>query len=128
MATNAKQKRQAALDALIECDTFTQAAQQAGISRKTLYNYLSTDADFATQYARMTEQQTMEAVEVAVQKKAAALDTIEAIMTDERQSGAIRLKAAAMLAELSDSEIRRGREIATRNAQETNHPFTQPLW
>lgn len=58
-----EQKKAAALSALLECDTLSAAAARAGISRKTLYNYIREDHEFSRAYRGMTDQAAIEALE-----------------------------------------------------------------
>ena len=47
------QKKQAALEALMQSSTLTEAAEKAGISRKTLYSYIRHDFEFSHAYKDM---------------------------------------------------------------------------
>lgn len=74
------QKKAAALAALMECDTFTEAAQKADISRKTLYNYLTEDQEFASAYRAMQERRTLERADQAEANYNAAVQTVLELM------------------------------------------------
>ena len=93
------QKKAAALRALMESDTLTEAAEKANISRKTLYNYMRSDMDFASTYKAMQEQAAVETAEAMKGNRARAEAVILAIMDDQNQPGAVRLKAAQAIME-----------------------------
>lgn len=101
-----------ALAALLTAKNLTEAAQVAGLDRKTLYNYLHDDKEFALQYKRQRELRAIEQAEQAAEERAAALDAIREIMTDPEQPGAVRLKAAEKLAEVAAAGLNTQRNIA----------------
>jgi hypothetical protein len=87
-------KRNAALTALIQSDTLSAAAETAGISRKTLYNYLNTDKDFGRAYRDIKQAQLRETA-VKVQSAAdKAIDLITGLLDDEDAPYPVRLNAA----------------------------------
>ena len=97
-------KKAAALAALMECGTFTEAAKQAGIDRKTLYNYMTMDRDFAKAYREGMERATIERAEASALLREKAQETIISIMEDDTQPAAVRLKAAqAIMAEAAEA-------------------------
>lgn len=101
MAKN-EQKKAAALAALAESSTLTEAAERAGISRRTLYGYIREDIDFSVAYKSLQEQATLRAYEAAAARRERASEVVEAIMEDTEQPGAVRLKAALALIEKAD--------------------------
>ena len=101
MAKN-EQKKAAALAALAESSTLTEAAEKAGISRRTLYGYIREDISFSVAYKSMQEQATLRAYEAAAARRAHALEVVEAVMDDEEQPGAVRLKAALSIIDKAD--------------------------
>lgn len=109
------QKKSAALEALIDSRTLTEAAEKAGISRKTMYNYIRHDIDFAVSFRQMTEETATAAAEAVEARAARAAATIEEIMTDQDQPPMIRLKAAEMILEESDRKRSRVVSIAENN-------------
>ena len=92
-------KKQAALEALLESSTLTEAAEKAGISRKTLYTYIRHDWDFSRAYKDMQDQSAIRAMESAQAARERASSVILSIMEDEKQPAAIRLKAAQAILE-----------------------------
>lgn len=86
-----------ALTALLETDTLTAAAEKAGISRKTLYSYLTNDKEFASAYMDAQSQQRIERLDEMREAALQARNTIMEIMTDKGQPTAMRLKAAAIV-------------------------------
>lgn len=115
-------KKTAALAALAESSTLTEAAEKAGISRRTLYGYIRDDIEFSTAYKSMQEQATLRACEAAAARRAHASGVVEAIMDDETQPGAVRLKAAlsiidkadkleAEVLSIADSHVKANREL-----------------
>ena len=95
-------KKAAALAALAESSTLTEAAEKAGISRRTLYGYIREDISFSVAYKSMQEQATLRAYEAAAARRAHALEVVEAVMDDEEQPGAVRLKAALSIIDKAD--------------------------
>lgn len=113
------QKQSAALEALIDSRTLTEAATKAGISRKTLYNYIRNDVKFAKAYRQIIEETaTASAENVEARAEKAAL-TIEEIMTDSDQPPMVRLKAAEMILEECDRKRSRVTSIAEANVTTT---------
>lgn len=95
-------KKQAALAALAESATLTEAAEKAGISRRTLYGYIREDIDFSVAYKSLQEQATLRAYDAAAAQRAHASEVVEAIMDDAEQPGAVRLKAALSIIDKAD--------------------------
>ncbi len=108
-------KKQKALDALLDSATFTEAAEKAGISRKTLYSYIRTDADFAIAYRDAQERITLEHVDAITASRAQARDTILSLMNDPAQPGTIRLKAAQIILDKADSAADKAQAIAVKD-------------
>jgi molybdenum-dependent DNA-binding transcriptional regulator ModE len=96
-------KRSAALEALQTESTFTAAAEKAGISRRTLYDYLYNDKEFAFAYREQLRLRSLVRAEQATNEREAALQTIREIMQDDEQPAAVRLKAAEKLLDYADS-------------------------
>lgn len=124
MANSAmKQSKARALEALLDSKTLTEAAEKAGISRKTLYGYMRDDEDFAMAYKAKQERQTLERLEEFEGQRRRALETISAIMDDTEQPGAVRLKAAAAILEAGRELDRQADVIARQNIAATKDPF-----
>lgn len=99
MAKSSDQKKAAALAALLECNSLTEAAERAEISRKTLYNYIRYDFDFARAYKSLREQEAISALERMEQRRERASGVIMSLMDDTEQPGMVRLKAAQAILE-----------------------------
>lgn len=95
-------KKTAALAALAESSTLSEAAEKAGVSRRTLYSYIRDDIDFAVAYKSLQEQATLSAYEAAAARRAHAMEVVEAVMDDTEQPGAVRLKAALAIIDKAD--------------------------
>lgn len=116
-----EQKKALALSALMECDTFTEAAEKAGISRRTLYSYLSEDEAFARAHRAMQERRTLERAELVEQNFQRAMQTVVQLMEDQQNTPcAVRLKAALSLMELAQTEHERAGVLAQKNKDRTN--------
>ena len=101
--TKSDAKRSAALQALLETDTLTDAAQRAGISRTTLWEYLQ-DHEFARILRSIREQRAIDAEADAMAAKRAALAELTKIMTDDKAPHAARIGAArTILADATDT-------------------------
>ena len=101
MAKN-EQKKTAALVALAESSTLTEAADKAGISRRTLYGYIRDDIEFSVAYKSLREQAALRAYEAAAARRAHASEVVESIMDDTEQPSAVRLKAALAIIDKAD--------------------------
>ena len=113
------QKQAAVLQALLDSRTLTEAAEKAGVSRKTLYNYCRKDAKFAIAYRQIIEETATEAAEAVEARATNAASTIEEIMTDQEQPAAIRLKAAEIILIECDRKRKRVTSIAENNVAST---------
>ena len=103
--------KQKALAALLDTSTFTAAAEQAGLSRRTIYSYLRSDPDFAMAFKQQRQLRELEAAERAAALHQDALDAIRDVMTNG-ESGMVRLKAAERLLAIADDGISTQRRIA----------------
>lgn len=112
MAKNTNKAR--ALAALADADSFTSAATVAGLSRKTIYNYMHGDRDFLDAYQKQINEQAIVRADQLAGERQKALETITAIMNDEAQPGAIRLKAATQLLHAADEAQARVDQIVNR--------------
>ena len=103
--------KERALAALLDNATFTAAAEQCGLSRRTLYSYLRDDKDFAMSYKQQRQLRELEAAEQAAALRQDALDAISDVMANG-ETGMIRLKAAERLLAIADDGISTQRRIA----------------
>ena len=115
-----EQKKARALEALMECDTFTEAAEKAEISRKTLYNYLTEDKDFAQAHRAMQERRAIERADLAEQNYKRAMDTVVELMEDQNTPSAVRLKAAVAMLEITAKEREKTGYLAQKNRERTD--------
>lgn len=123
MATKANANKARALDALLDSRTFTEAAEKAGIARKTLYSYLRDDVEFARAYKAAQERLTLERMEAIEADRQRAKAAIFAIMDDTKQPGAVRLKAAQSILEAVTAEQGKVDAITARNVTANSNPF-----
>ena len=86
--------KEKALAALLDSNSLTEAAEKAGITRKTLYSYLHNDGDFARAFKQIRSEQTLNLIDAINTDRNNAREIIRQIMTDKEQPAAIRLKAA----------------------------------
>ena len=118
-----QQQKQNALDALLDSNTFTEAAEKAGISRKTLYNYMRTDTDFAQAYREARERLTLERLDAIENERQRAKDTILAIMDDAAQSSAVRLRAAQTILDAGQTIEKAADTLIAENAARGTFDF-----
>ena len=120
-------KKTAALAALAESSTLTEAAEKAGISRRTLYGYIREDIEFSVAYKSMQEQATLRACEAAAARRAHASEVVEAIMDDETQPGAVRLKAALSIIDKADKLEAEVLSIADSHVKANREYWSSPF-
>ena len=118
-----EQNKKKALEALIDSNSLTEAAEKAGISRKTLYNYLHTERDFALAYQEMLEQQILESIDAVSVDREKAHSVIREILGDKEQPAAIRLKAAEMVLKSAAGHEESVSAIASKNVDRTSTPW-----
>ena len=118
------QKKAAALEALVSSKSLTEAAEKAGISRKTLYSYCRNDVQFACAYRQIIEETATAAAESVEVRAAKAVASIEEIMNDQEQSPMIRLKAAEMI--IADCDRKRVRVTSIAETNVTSNSMGIP--
>lgn len=118
-----RQNKARALDALLDSATFTEAAEKAGISRKTLYSYMRDDLEFARAFKAAQERLTLERISAIEAERKRATDIIFAIMDDATQPGAVRLKAAQTILEAATTAQAQAAAIIERNVTANGNPF-----
>ncbi len=109
------QKKQAALAALMGSSTLSEAAEKAGIDRRTLYNYLHNDIDFARAYDEMRDMQAVSLLDEMTERRRQASAVIMDLMNDTEQPGVVRLKAAQAILEAAAEQNRIVGSIASEN-------------
>lgn len=95
-------KKTAALAALAESSTFSEAAKKAGVSRRSLYSWVRNDIEFSVALKAMQEALVVDSYERAMAQRAHAMDVISQVMDGEDQPGVVRLKAALALVDRAD--------------------------
>ena len=86
--------KERALAAMLGCNTLTEAAEKAQISRKTLYNYIRNDGDFGAAYRAARDQITLEQMDALNNGKERATALLLGLMDDTKQPASLRMKAA----------------------------------
>lgn len=120
--------KEKALAALLDSNTLTEAANKAGISRKTLYNYIRLDNGFAEAYKALRDEQTLAQAEDAARDKEQARAIIVSIMEDEQQPAAIRLKAAQSILKVVEDKETLAAAITKTNVIDTLNNMYAPLF
>ena len=120
-------KKEAALQALAESDTLTEAAEKAGISRRTLYGYIREDIDFSVAYKSLREQAILRAYDAAAERRDHAAQVVDSIMDDQTQPGAVRLKAALSIIEKADKLESEVGELAKTHVSANQSFFDDPF-
>lgn len=118
-----KQKKDVALAALITSNSLTEAADAAGLDRRTLYNYLHNDLDFARAYDEIRDRQAIALLDELTNRRKQALAVIMQIMEDEEQSPAIRLRAAQTVLDASENQEQRVISIQKQNISANKDMF-----
>ena len=117
------QRKTAALAALVSSRTLTEAAEKAGISRKTLYSYIRDDFDFAKAFRDLQEEIVTSAAEEAQSMTEEATDVVKEIMENDELPAALRLKAASILLEISEKRAAKLESITNKCVSSTSSPF-----
>lgn len=125
--TMAKTMKAKALDALLDSRTITEAAQKAGISRKTLYEYMRNDPEFSQAFQAAQERLIFDRIEAISEDQQRALKTVCALMDDEKQPGAVRLRAAQTILETSEALRKCAAEIAAANTTAATDAEAMPV-
>lgn len=109
-------KQRKAIHAMLTCKTTEEAAEAAGVGRRTLTRWLSEDEVFNAALDAAGDQAIREAVSNLAGDAASAARTLAAIHKDETISAAVRVRAArAVLTEVL--KLREQRELAERVAR-----------
>lgn len=90
--------KQRALQALLTQPTKTDAAQAAGISPRTLRDYLA-DLEFQQEYKRAFTELVTDATRQAQRALSPALSALRSIVEDEEENASSRIAAARSLLE-----------------------------
>lgn len=122
-----QQNRDKALAALMEGGSLTEAAEKAGISRRTLYTYLHDDLEFARAYKAANDQRVLLRSETLEAERCRASAVILEIMEDKNQSGANRLKAAQLVLDQVKAQTELATSIISRNIARNKDLFDQTI-
>lgn len=90
--------QQKALQALLTCPTKRAAAEQAGITDRTLRTYLA-DREFQAEYRRAVHMLVDEATKQAQKALTPAITALQCIVEDETEKSGNRISAARTLLE-----------------------------
>lgn len=96
----------------MESSTLAEAAQKAGISRKTLYSYIHNDYEFATAYREMMNGQLAQTMDDLQQRREAALSVITDIMNNPNEKTENRLRAAQIIVTESNKAAENAQKAA----------------
>lgn len=91
-------RKERALQALLTCPTKKAAAEQAGITPRTLRDYLA-DPEFQAEYKKAFQTLVAEATRQAQQSLSPALSALKFIVEDDGESSSSRIAAARALLE-----------------------------
>lgn len=111
----ADKRKQDALNALMTSSSLTEAAGKAGIDRRTLYNYIHNDLEFARIYRENISQQAIDRAEELSDRRERASRVIMTIMEDEEQPPMVRLKAAQTILATAAEQDRVLDALSTEN-------------
>lgn len=102
---NERKKR--ALQALLTCTSLAEAARKAGISDRTLYNYLHNDQEFTEAYAAERARLVSAAADALKKNAIPAIQTLRKIVDDSEAPPAVRVQACRTILEytLKTTEI-----------------------
>lgn len=118
-----EQKKQAALAALLESNSLTEAADKAAIYRRTLYNYLHNDIDFARAYDEIRNRQAIAFMDDLAEHKQKAHAVIMELLEDKGQPATIRLKAAQAILSAAAEQEKTVANIAQANINANKDMF-----
>ena len=88
------------LEALAAAGTITEAAEMAGVSRKTVYAYMNADAEFITAYRDMKRGQVRDIAETVTKGAGKAATYIAKLLDDKEAPASVKLSAAVKLLEI----------------------------
>ncbi|GHV22459.1 hypothetical protein FACS189494_09320 [Spirochaetia bacterium] len=94
-------KRNEALAALVATNSITEAAGLAGITRKTLYNYLHNDTAFVIAYRNIKREQLRDTADKMREAADKAANYITGLLDDADAPAQVKLAAATKILELA---------------------------
>lgn len=116
-------KKQQALAALLESSSLTEAAEKAGISRRTLYTYIHSDIGFARAYKQQQEEAATLHLENLERNRERAAAVMLELMEDKQQPAAVRLKAAQAMIDAAAAQAGKVSELTSRNINRNKDVF-----
>lgn len=93
-------KRAAILEALAAAGSITEAAEMAGVSRKTVYSYMNADTEFIAAYRDMKRGQVRDIAETMNKGAEKAAAFIAGLLDDQTAPPSVRLAAAVKMLEI----------------------------
>ena len=91
--------REKIMSALLCCSSVTDAAKKAGVSTRTVYNYMNRDPTFKERFEKEKAQLVTAATEQIQRSLAPAITTLSAIVKDDSVPPAARVQACRTLLE-----------------------------
>ncbi|KAF5038658.1 hypothetical protein DSECCO2_551980 [anaerobic digester metagenome] len=91
--------REKILSALLSCSSVKAAAEKAGVSPRTVYNYMNRDPTFKQRYEKEKAQLVTAATEQIQRSLSPAITALSSIAEDEAVPPAARVQAARALLE-----------------------------
>lgn len=127
MARSKDQKQTAALVALLDSKTLTEAAEKAGISRRTLFSYIHNDLEFARAYKAMQEEAATRNLEALEERREQASTVLMELVQDSKQPGAVRVKAAQAILQAASTQAATVDALAMRNIARNKEVFDMSI-
>jgi len=93
-------KKEKAISALLSCRTIAEAANQAGVSERVIYNWLNEEA-FQSEYRRARWQAAGQAIARLQQISTEAAEALRSVFSDTEAPASARVSAAKAVLELS---------------------------
>jgi transposase-like protein len=92
-------KKEAAISALLSCDTVQEAADQVGIGRRTLFRWLQ-DGEFKRQYQEAKQAVLFETIKNLTTASTATVDVLHHTLINSKSDHA-KIQAARMILDFS---------------------------
>ena len=93
--------RERILAALMKASTLTEAAEIAGVCRKTLYTHLNVDAGILLEYRNLRRAQLREISDGLTGAAGRAVDALAGVLDDENAAAKDKIVAAGKILEMS---------------------------
>lgn len=106
-------KKDRALEALSTSRTLAEASQKAGVSVRSIYNWLREDPGFKDAYNMMRSESMQLVADAVSQRTLEAVEVLAEIMRDKNMPATVRVRSAGIildrylrLSELVDFDVR----------------------